>query len=242
MEARQQRFMYDNRLSWGARVLLSEISRYLGTPIDCRDDDLYFATLFKVSDRQIRRWKIELQEFGYLQTKKNELNQRVLEYVPDVNSHFTEHETLRVIYKTADGKLLTNTMEAFIYFDELVEKQQNLGKTANALRIVCHTFANSLFDERYYNISFSGFVITYEFLQYLVEHFRIDVIFSTAQRILRNYSKIQNLNLYVLSSLTSLYKSEFEIARKHPNYLKDREEFRKEAEQYWLTKQKGERP
>lgn len=237
MEARQQRFMYDKRLSWGARVLLSEISKYYGTPIDCEDRDIYFATLFDISERQIRTWKSELKKFGYIEVKKNNLNKRILEYKPDLSTHSLESGDIGVIYRTADGKLLTNTMEAFVYFDEVIEKQQaNLGKTANALRIVYHTLANSLFDERFYNISFSGFVITYEFLQYLVEHLRIDVVFSTAQRISKNYAKIQNLNLYVLSSLTSLYKSEFEIAKRNPNYLKDREQFRKEAELYWATK------
>ncbi len=236
MEARQQRFMYDKRLSWGARVLLSEISKYYGTPVDCEDCDIYFATLFDVSDRQIRTWKSELKNLGYIESKKNGLNKRVLEYKPDLSAHDLESGNMGVIYRTADGKLLTNTMEAFVYFDDLIEKQQaNLGKTANALRIVYHTLANSLFDERFYNISFSGFVITYEFLQYLVEHLRIDVVFSTAQRIVRNYAKIQNLNLYVLSSLTNLYKSEFELAKKNPNYVKDREDFRREAELYWKT-------
>ena len=81
MEARQQNFMYDERLSPMARIYLAEISKYFGTPVDCLDDNLYFATLFKTTDRQIRNWKNELKSFGYLEQKKSN-NRKTLEYIP----------------------------------------------------------------------------------------------------------------------------------------------------------------
>ncbi len=239
MEARQQNFMYDERLSPMARIYLAEISKYFGTPVDCLDDNLYFATLFKTTDRQIRNWKNELKSFGYLEQKKSN-NRKTLEYIPDLENHKTPCEEMTVIFKTTEGKLLTSPIEAIMYFDEVIDQDTTLGKTANALRIVSHVLANSLFDERYYNICLAGFIVNYEFLQYVVEHFRTDVMFSTAQKILRNYTKIKNLNLYVLTAIVNLFKEEFEIARTIPDYIQGREKFRKEAEEYQLLR-KGAR-
>lgn len=238
MEARQQKFMYDERLSPMARIYLAEISKYLGTPVDCLDDNAYFATLFKTTDRQIRNWKTELKNLGYLAQKKSD-NRKTLEYIPDLENHKMPHEEMTAFFKTADGKIITNAMEAIMYFDGVIDQDTSLGKTANALRIVAHTIANSLFDERYYNICLAGFIVNYEFLQYVVEHFRTDVMFSTAQRILKNYTKIKNLNLYVLTSIVNLFKEEFEIAKQNLNYLKMREQFRREAAEYQLLRSGG---
>ena len=57
-EPRQPRFMYDTRLTFGARIYLAEVYKYYQTPVDFIVDDSYYATLFGLKDdRQVRRWR-----------------------------------------------------------------------------------------------------------------------------------------------------------------------------------------
>lgn len=231
MEARQPRFMYDTRLSPMARIYLSEVYKYFATPVDCLVDDLYFATLFKTSERQVRNWRAELKEFGYIDEKKNELGRKVTRYAPDINNYVDNtKDIVPVHYTTKEGQRISNTLEAFAYFDGLVEDSKLPRKFKLEIRSFCHIFANSLFDERYYNIKPASVkvVLTEEFYQFVVEHFNINIIFETAMRVMRRFVEIRNLNLYVLTAIANLYQGDWELFTNHPAYQKVMEERRYE--------------
>lgn len=225
MEARQQRFMYDDRISPMCRIFLAEVSKYYGTPIDCLDDELYFATIFKTNERQVRRWKKELRELGYLRSAKSGTGRRIIEYVPDIQNHISEHGEMRVVYRTAEGKFLTNTLDALDYYNSYIDKYANFpDKLKGQLRIFCHTFANCLFDEKFINLRMevSGAILTIEFLQYIVERFSLRVSWETIRRVMKRYNQIDNLNLYVLASISNIYWSEYQIAIGTPEYKEKR--------------------
>lgn len=239
-EPRQPRFMYDTRLTFGARIYLAEVYKYYQTPVDFIVDDSYYATLFGLKDdRQVRRWRTELKRCGYIKEELNRFGKKKTTYEPDINNRI-EDEILpmRIIFKTKEGKIITNTIEAFNYFDGLIDNSKLPVKNASKLRSFCHIFANSLFDERFYNIQLSkaNQVMTEEFYQFIIFHFSIEIVYSTAMKVMDKFEKIVNLNLYVLTSLANLFKGDFELSKEHPGYKKHREEFRKEAEAYWALK------
>ncbi len=227
MEARQQRFMYDNRLSPMARIYLAEISKYYGTPIDCFDDDFYFSAIFKVSRRQITNWKQELKKYGYLKTVKFGDGRRCLEYCPDLQNQLIQGSQRKAIFLTSDRTLLRNTFEALNYYNSYIDSfTQFSDRIKGYCRIFCHTFANCLFDEQYYNMrmSVNGAVISQEFLQYVVEHFSLQVAWKTIQSVMRKYSQIEHLTLYVLASISKLYWEEYNIAKGLKNFEQHRKE------------------
>ena len=232
MEARQQKFMYDERLSWGARVYLSEISKYFGTPVDCRVDDKFFSTLFKVSERQVRTWRSELKKLGYLREEENEVGQKVSRYQPDFENHITEPEQMRVRYCTKEGKFIDNVFDAIFYFEKLLSATPLPKKFALNINSVFNIFANCLFDERYYNLKIGGEILNQEMYQFIIEHISVDYIFSVAQRIMNHYTTIKNLSLYVLTALVNEFKGDYNLFREHPGYAKHREELRELARKY----------
>ena len=235
MEARQQRFMYDDRLSPMCRIFLAEISKYYGTPVDCYNDDVFFATIFKVSTRQVKRWKEEGKKFGYLTYGKSETGRRTISYVPDVQNHVSEHGEMRIVYKTPNGQFITNTLEALEYYNSYIDSfQQFPEKLKGQLRIFCHTFANSLFNEKIINLRMesSGAILTTEFLQYVVERFNFRIAWRTIQGVIKHYTEIDNLDLYVLASLSRIYWTEYQIAIETPEYKQKKKLLFDEVEKF----------
>lgn len=157
MEQRLRRFMYDENLSWGARVFLAEISQYYGTNIDCRKDDVYFSIIFNVQVRQIRRWRAELKQAGYIEETHNKFGEKILQYIPNMEERetFANGKTKLVVYFTADNVPISNTLEAITYFDLVLEKDGEYFTSAmkTEFRYFYQRLAETLFDEKFYNIT-----------------------------------------------------------------------------------------
>lgn len=226
MENRLQLFMYDDSLSPMARIFMAEISMYFGTPVECLDNEMYFAVRFKVTKRNVRRWKKELIDAGYLKSVKNEFGKRVLRYEPNIEHRKVDKE-MEVIFVTYEGIIIHNTFEALVYFNKYLDRLKLSDNVKGDLRIFCHTFANCLFDEKSYSLQFkNGAVTSLEFMQYIMAHWKMKIVFNTAMNVIKKYNGIDNINLYVLSSLAKLYKDEFEIAKKQKNYADFREQLK----------------
>lgn len=232
MEARQQNFVYDNRLTPMARLYLLEVYKYFGTPVDCEVDDKYFATLFKTNMRTVRNWRTELKNLGYIEEVTNQFGKKITQYTPNINNHFENGMEMRVVFKTKEGKVIENSIDAFTYFDEKISATRLNNKMASKVRLVCNVFANSIFQEQYYNLKMScGIILNQEFFQFVIEHFTIDYIYTMAGRIMNNYAMINNLNLYILASIAQEYKGDYELFRQNPAYLQAREDYKK-----WCSK------
>lgn len=58
---------YDKRLPFGARILYSEITALSNKNGYCRESNEYFAKLYSVSNRTIKRWLRYLEDSGYIE-------------------------------------------------------------------------------------------------------------------------------------------------------------------------------
>ncbi len=236
MEQRLKRFMYDNELSWGARVMLAEISQYYGSPIDCRKDDVYFSIIFKVQVRQVRRWRAELKKLGYLEERYNKFGEKILQYVPNIEERdiVAKQSMNRIVYFTKDDLPISNTLDAITYFESVLTKDGEYftASMKTNFRYFCQMLASTLFDEKFYNISLGRVRTSQYMFQFIVESFNLETIFTCVQKVALQLEKVRDPQYYILTSTINAFKDKFDKLQRQEIYQAMKKEYEKKVKTF----------
>ena len=223
---------YDDRVMPMARIFYAEICSLVTSKRGCAVNDRYFANLYNCSERQVRAWRKELLEYGYIYEKVDlETGIKYMFPANTLEEQIENHNTLKkpniidIQYTTADGKILKNANEAKLHYQAVVNAKCNLPEDSKRKMIMfINTYLECIFDSTYLNKKYSGnFVSTKEFFEFVLQNMTIEELYAKAMYIFDEdiYPTVRQVDYYILSTLSNAYKAEFSSETKH-RYLKEK--------------------
>lgn len=223
---------YDDRVMPMARIFYAEICSLVTSKRGCAVNDRYFANLYNCSERQVRAWRKELLEYGYIYEKVDlETGIKYMFPANTLEEQIENHNTLKkpniidIQYTTADGKILKNANEAKLHYQAVVNAKCNLPEDSKRKMIMfIYTYLECIFDSTYLNKKYSGnFVSTKEFFEFVLQNMTIEELYAKAMYIFDEdiYPTVRQVDYYILSTLSNAYKAEFSSETKH-RYLKEK--------------------
>lgn len=147
---------YDDRIPANAKLLYGEISSLCGREGCCWAGDDYFARLYQVSERTVRRLIADLQAQGYLRVVQGSgvagarrlyLNQKLPDLTSDKNVQTSDN-----IVQTSDifVQPTSNNIKNNIYSDDVEKKEESRWKIDTAIsRWMAENFADEHGSVRY---------------------------------------------------------------------------------------------
>ena len=222
---------FDTRLMQMSRFLYGEICANITTRHGCPLNDEYFARLWNVSTRQVKKWRAELVEYGYIYIKTDRVTGiRYIFPTNTVEENIVNHNALKkpkiidIQYTLADGRVLKNDNDAKLYFQAVINSK-NLPETArNKVSMFLNTFLTCIFDSSYLNKKYSGnFISTKEFFEFVLQNMTIEEIYSKAMYVYddNTFPLVRQPDYYILACMSEAYKDEFTSDIKHI-YLKEK--------------------
>lgn len=224
---------YDDRVMPMARIFYAEICSLVTSKRGCAVNDRYFANLYNCSERQVRAWRKELLEYGYIYEKVDlETGIKYMFPANTLEEQIENHNTLKkpniidIQYTTADGKILKNANEAKLHYQAVINARcRNLPEDSkNKVLMFLNTFLECIFDGSYLNKKYSGnFVSTKEFFEFVLQNMTIEELYAKAMYVYDEdiFPTIRQVDYYILATLSKAYRDEFSSETKH-RYLKEK--------------------
>ncbi len=226
----------DNRLMPMTRLFYAEVCANITSNHGAFINDDYYAGLFEVSPRQVRKWRNELVEFGYT-VEKHDSNTGIKCIYPTktVEENILRQQGLRkpkaveITYTTRDGKILHSASEMKQHYHAMINLSSLPDDKKSKLLMFINTFIESIFDDVYFNKIYAGQKCTKEFFQFVIDCLTLDEIYSKALYVFDNekYPEIRQPDYYILTCLANAYKAEYNSKTLHGIKNEKRKEFKK---------------
>lgn len=228
---------FDTRLMPMARFLYGEICANITTRHGCPLNDEYFAELWDVTTRQVKKWRAELIEYGYIYIKTDTVTG--LKYIFPTNTveeNIVSHNALKkpkmidVQYKLGDGRILKDENEAKLYFQAIINSKNLPEASRNKVSMFINTFLTCIFDISYLGKKYAGsFISTKEFFEFVLQNLTVEEIYSKAMYVYDDstFPLVRQPDYYILACISDAYKEEYTSNIKHI-YMKEKRKEKKD--------------
>lgn len=213
----------DERLTFCARVIFSEIYSNTNSCNYCELTNSFFIKNYKISERAVYSALEKLEELDYIKIKRVFGKRRI--YV--VKQKDCEEESTVEISYVVDGKKIKSAEELIAHFEkklDYVSKNLYYGlseKMKNNLRTIFLNLTNVAFDESFLTKKICGELVSLDLLEFIINYLEFYSLLPLANK-LTDISEINNVQIYILSSLVNLYREEFKAFKFNKEFWKDK--------------------
>lgn len=208
----------DNSLMPMTRLFYSEICANITSNHGAFVNDDYYAGLFEVSPRQVRKWRTELVEHGYTVEKvDSNTGMKCIYPTKTIEENILRQQGLKkpkvteITYTTREGKILHNASEAKQHYHAMINLLNITEDRKSKLFLFINTFLEAIFDDTYFNKVYAKQRCTKEFFQFVLNCLTVDEIYAKAMYVFADekYPSIRQPDYYILTCIANAYKDEF---------------------------------
>lgn len=196
---------YAENLKIQEKFLFAEIAACTGELGYCRATNTYFLEILKIDESTLKRWLKNLKEGGYIDVKFTQ-NKRRIYIVRDFKKEFTPLEKGIMKYKTPFeivNKIKKRFTKEFPTWDAL----------PNPTNSILYTLANFYLDPEAYTKTLGNELISFEFLEILIEVIDLQRLAAISQKIKNEFGEIENATLYIMTSIINNHSKEIAAFR-----------------------------
>lgn len=195
------------------KFLFAEISACTGELGYCQATNAYFANVCKVQERALRRWLKNLNDGGYIDIKFIR-NKRRIYIERNLKKEFTQLEKSAMRYKSPH-EIVNKIKKRFS------EEYPAWESTPNPTKSILYTLANFYFDPEAYTKTLGEELISFEFLEMLIEVIDLQRLSAISQKIKNEFGDIDNSTLYIMTSIINNHSKEIfkfrDLQRRNPS-------------------------
>lgn len=196
---------YAEDLNSSEKLFFAEISACTGELGYCKASNGYFSRTLKVKERVLSVWLKDLKNGGYIDIKFIQ-NKRRIYIVKDFKKEFTPLEKSVMKYKNAHeivNKIKKRFSSEFPSWDAKPSPTNS----------ILYTLANFYFEPEAYTKTLGNELISFEFLEMLIEIIDLQRLAAISQKIKNEFRDIDNSTLYIMTSIINNHSKEIAVFR-----------------------------
>lgn len=204
---------YAEDLNSSEKIFFAEISACTGELGYCQASNSYFSRILKVKERVLAIWLKNLKDGGYIDIKFIK-NKRRIYIEKNFKKDFTPLEKNTMKYKNVH-EIVNKIKKRFS------EEYPAWESTPNPTKSILYTLANFYFDPEAYTKTLGEELISFEFLEMLIEVIDLQRLSAISQKIKNEFGDIDNSTLYIMTSIINNHSKEIfkfrDLQRRNPS-------------------------